>query len=438
MGLFTSRRGRGVSPGAQTATPVRVSLKDGDFERCDAALRRFEAADASGQASAIRSALLGVAQAGGWRGDLWALEEQAAGRDVHTQAWRWLALVAEAASTSNPALAGRVGWFFKVFSEKIGPNMHLVDYFDFALEQPPEEVYRAALVSAITGLGAASPELVVLEHGGRHFDADDMIVLLGRSLSQLRDAGSPGEAQARAIVSRPVHPKRPHVPRALDEGADTLDVCARNVQKAERLAAEQPDRDDYKRKLAVSYSSLGAAHQALRNTDEALDSYTRSLRIAQRLAAEEPDHDAYQRNVAVAHNELGDAQRALGRPNDALDSYTRGLRIMQRLAAEDPNRVDYQRKLAAAHTDLGRITASMGDMAAARGHFHADLRIARRVLVLQPESPTATVDLAESLVQVASVSDPHRHAREAAAVLEHLRTQGRLNKRGAAVLAQLQ
>ncbi len=435
MSLLGSTSRAGASSGVR---PVTVSVTDGDLGRCDAALRRFEDSYGGGQDAPIRSALMGIAEAGGWRGDEWALEEYAAGRDVDTQAWRWLALITEAAATVDPALAGRVGFFFRVFWRDIGPNLSMADHFDFGLGQPPEAVYRSALVHAIKALGPMAPDAIVLRYPQGQFDVGGMIFLLGESLGELQNAGTRDEDEARAIASSVAEHARGRQQQAASASNETLGLRLRSLQTAHRRATAEPDRLDYQRTLAAAYDALGDAQRALGMRDEALGSYASRLQVTARLAAGEPERLDYQRNLAAAHEELGEAQRALGESHEALDSYTRSLQITQRLVSTEPERIDYQRRLARAHGRLGDTSRGMGDGAAADAHYAAELRIARRVLALQPESANAIVDLAEVLRRSELVhKDAQPRAAEAVALLEQLESQGRLNKRGAAVLAQM-
>jgi hypothetical protein len=193
----TERRGDSGPP-ARVRPPV--AFRDGDQERCSEALSRFEHSYGRESDRVIRSALLGIAQAGGWQGQEWALDELGAGRDVTDQAWRWLAMVAEITGGSDPALAARVGFFFRVFSRDIGPNLRIADQLDIGLEQPPAGVCAAALSHAINALDEVDAETVVLRYPGGQFDARGMQFLLADALVKMPDGGGVAESAARSTA----------------------------------------------------------------------------------------------------------------------------------------------------------------------------------------------------------------------------------------------
>lgn len=199
MGLFKKKS----SATTTRPEPIRppVSFADGDLERCDLALSRFEQAYGRGQDAPVRAALLGIAQAGGWKGDRWATSEYFQGRNVNDQPWRWLELMAEVASTGNPILAARIALFFKVFSDDIGPNLQLADYFDFGLEQAPVAVCTSALAHGIKALGEVDPHTVVLTVAEGPFDAALTRGVLCLGLTQRPDGGASHEREAREVAA---------------------------------------------------------------------------------------------------------------------------------------------------------------------------------------------------------------------------------------------
>ena len=126
------------------------------------------------------------------------------------------------------------------------------------------------------------------------------------------------------------------------------------LQRAERLAAAEPDRADYQRDLSVSYNKMGDLYRALGQGEQARQAYLKSLAIAERLAAAEPDRADYQRDLSVSYNKMGDLYRALGQGEQARQAYQKSLAIAERLAAAEPDRADYQRDLSVSYEQDGR------------------------------------------------------------------------------------
>lgn len=202
MGLFKKSKPSTSSAQAERVRPP-VSFADGDLERCDAALARFEGSYGRGQDAPVRAALLGIAQAGGYGGLEWQMNEMYEGRDVGDKPWRWLALMAEVASNSGDAvLTARIAFFFMIFSQEIGPNLQLADLLDIGLEkQQPPASYASVLAYAITTLGSVDPDTTILQAPEARFHAGGMRALLADALLKQPDAGTPTEADARVIAA---------------------------------------------------------------------------------------------------------------------------------------------------------------------------------------------------------------------------------------------
>ena len=127
---------------------------------------------------------------------------------------------------------------------------------------------------------------------------------------------------------------------------------------------------------------------------------------------------------------MGDLFTALGKGDQALEAFSNSLNIRTRLAEAEPQRADYQRDLSVSFNRIGKHHKSLGQHDAARDALHQDLRITRGLAESSPERADFQVDLAISLIDMAKVETPadQSYLREAFAILEVLKTEGRLQQ----------
>ena len=123
-------------------------------------------------------------------------------------------------------------------------------------------------------------------------------------------------------------------------------------------AVEQnPDRADFLRELSVSYNKMGDLMLSLGQGEQARLYFQKDLDIADRLAAQEPDRADFLRDLSVSYNKMGDLMRSLGQGEQALLHFKRSLDIAERLAAQEPDRADFLRDLSVSYEQDGRTDA---------------------------------------------------------------------------------
>jgi tetratricopeptide (TPR) repeat protein len=97
--------------------------------------------------------------------------------------------------------------------------------------------------------------------------------------------------------------------------------------------------------LARNHNNLGNLLSAIGRPKEAEEAYREALAIRKQLAAEFPNRPDYRHELARNHNNLGNLLSAIGRPKEAEEAYREALAIRKQLAADFPNRPDYRQDL---------------------------------------------------------------------------------------------
>ena len=94
---------------------------------------------------------------------------------------------------------------------------------------------------------------------------------------------------------------------------------------------------------------------------EAERSYLRAIELEKQLAAERPEVDDYRDRLASACAcTYGDLQKAAGRAAEAERSYLRAIELRKQLAAERPNRPDYRINLGQSMVILANLFDETG------------------------------------------------------------------------------
>jgi serine/threonine-protein kinase len=145
------------------------------------------------------------------------------------------------------------------------------------------------------------------------------------------------------------------------------------------LAADFPDRPDFRFDLAKSRSNLAALLKDTGRPQEAERVYGDVLGLQKQLVAEFPDQLQFRMEEAISHNHLGLLLSHLGRPKEAEMAHDQALALQQQLAAGFPDRADLRQELAESHTNLGNLLAATGRPEQAEVHHRAALALKQKL-----------------------------------------------------------
>jgi tetratricopeptide (TPR) repeat protein/tRNA A-37 threonylcarbamoyl transferase component Bud32 len=164
-----------------------------------------------------------------------------------------------------------------------------------------------------------------------------------------------------------------------------------------QLAAEFPNRPDYRHELATSHANLGILLYQTGRLAEAEAALRYAVAMFKQLAAEFPNRPEFRQDLARNHNNLGNLLSAIGRPKEAEEAYREALAIRKQLAAEFPNRPDYRHELARNHNNLGNLLSAIGRPKEAEEAYREALAIRKQLAAEFPNRPDYRQDLAMGL-----------------------------------------
>jgi serine/threonine protein kinase/tetratricopeptide (TPR) repeat protein len=137
------------------------------------------------------------------------------------------------------------------------------------------------------------------------------------------------------------------------------------LRKAEELfaglAAEFPERSDYRLELASNHNNRGNVLADLGDTGGAETAYRAALRVKQQLLAERPDDPESRSGLAAAYRSLGVVLRQQGRRGDAASAFRSAMDLQERLVAQLPSVADNP-AVAAYHWELARSRSDLGNL----------------------------------------------------------------------------
>lgn len=186
-----------------------------------------------------------------------------------------------------------------------------------------------------------------------------------------------------------------------------------SLELGRRLAARDPDNDDWQKGLGASHFWIGYVDWRQNDLERAEAEFREYQAIAERMAAKR-QHDAdWQLEVAYAQSNLGSIAEARGHLEQARDAYTRSLAIRQNLAERDAASSELRRGLAVAHNKLGSVLERLGEPSKALEHFQAELGVLRGLSREDPSDRTLQYRQAISSSFVGTLLEAFGHASEA-------------------------
>jgi eukaryotic-like serine/threonine-protein kinase len=189
------------------------------------------------------------------------------------------------------------------------------------------------------------------------------------------------------------------------------------------LADSAPSELERKRELAAALTKLGDISLLETNTEQAKKHYSAALALREELAAAPTSSEQVQIDLATSYVTLGNISEAA----EAESYYEKALRIRREVAtkASAASRASRERDVWIMSNKLADLSLRQDDLHKAREHFAVGLEQARKLKTMMPNSPRATIDLANAFVSLGKVNHQTGSATEAAScfdqALGHLR-----------------
>jgi serine/threonine protein kinase len=188
----------------------------------------------------------------------------------------------------------------------------------------------------------------------------------------------------------------------LGRSQDAETAYRRAVALGQQLAADFPDRPDFREQLAGSYSNLGALLNKTKHRTEAEAAYGDALAIYKQLAAGFPDRSEFRQAMAGVQNNLGNLLFDTGRPKEAEAAHTEALAIRKELLSKHPTPI-LRRALAMSHNNLGFVFQSSGRLKQAESAFAEAVANYKQAIPDLPKRPEVRLGLAQTYNNLSNV-----------------------------------
>jgi tetratricopeptide (TPR) repeat protein len=136
--------------------------------------------------------------------------------------------------------------------------------------------------------------------------------------------------------------------------------------------------------LSTLYQRLGDLYVRAGNLDKAGEQFQQDLAIREKLAAANPERDEWQQYLANAYNRMGDLRLQEKQPGEALGWYRKALAIRERLAPTVAANADWQSLLAGEHVKIARALVQDGKKEEGAESYQKAIAIFQRLVELDP------------------------------------------------------
>jgi eukaryotic-like serine/threonine-protein kinase len=168
------------------------------------------------------------------------------------------------------------------------------------------------------------------------------------------------------------------------------------VSICKQLAADFPDRPEFRHDLAKGHLNRGALLRDTGRPKEAEQDDDQAISIQKRLVADFPDRPEFRQGLADSYKNRGWRLSSMGRLKEAEQDFDQALSIRKQLAAVFPTVPDYQRDVATAHNLLGRLLARQKRFAEALTQLDAGLAVRQQLAKAHPKNADYPNDLGYS------------------------------------------
>jgi tetratricopeptide (TPR) repeat protein/predicted Ser/Thr protein kinase len=180
----------------------------------------------------------------------------------------------------------------------------------------------------------------------------------------------------------------------LGHDPDADDALGQVLAIQERLAADAPDRREYRHQLANTLHIISRLRRDQRRLSEAVAACDRAIVYHQGLVAEDSGTAAYRHDLARHYHHLGNLQSDLSQPEQAAAAYEKARELHQALADAYPQAAPYRRNLANHLHNLGHVRAAKRQYAEAESYYQAARELLQRLAATHPGEPIYRHDLA--------------------------------------------
>jgi uncharacterized caspase-like protein len=172
---------------------------------------------------------------------------------------------------------------------------------------------------------------------------------------------------------------------------------------ATNLIQAEPDRSDWKDKLAQNTLKLGDVLRDQGDSKGALGSYETGLDLRKELASIDAADPSARSLEAAAYLKVGALHKLQGNPDKALAAYEASRDIVQGLTTGGADEDDWQTTLALSHRLIGEIEQESKKLPEALKSYQASLDIAQKLAAAKPDDPLRQFGLANAYEAMGSI-----------------------------------
>ncbi len=151
--------------------------------------------------------------------------------------------------------------------------------------------------------------------------------------------------------------------RVENGNAEKLYNYQKNISIRQALVERNPETLKFKRSLAIAYTKLGSAIDAVQ--PEAAENVKKGILVLEELSKGDPMNARARREVGFAYYQLGNVLTEAGNFAEAMESRQRAFQIRREMAVNDPQNKQAQFDFATAYADLSEAFTNLNDTAKA-------------------------------------------------------------------------
>jgi tetratricopeptide (TPR) repeat protein len=167
------------------------------------------------------------------------------------------------------------------------------------------------------------------------------------------------------------------------------------------LYEANPQSEQLKNGLAISYGKLGSIHQSMGHMEQALKYFEKRSILGQELYEANPQSEQLKNGLAISYEKLGDIHQSMGHMEQALKYFDDEVSLFLELFEANPRSEQLKNGLAISYSKLGDIHQSMGHMEQALKYFENDLELTKELYEANPRSIKLFEGLAISYYKLA-------------------------------------
>jgi tetratricopeptide (TPR) repeat protein len=153
-----------------------------------------------------------------------------------------------------------------------------------------------------------------------------------------------------------------------------------------QLFDKNPDNENIKTSLAISYSKLGDVYQELGKHDEALHFFEQECELFSQLHVANPKSTNVKNGLAISYSKIGSAYQNIGEYNKAIHYIEMDLKLTKELNEADKSNRNVKNALSVSYERLGDIYQALGQYEKALQFFRFREQIAKELYEVEPEN----------------------------------------------------